>query len=354
MKHYAAWLIVLGMPLAGHAAEPIVEPGAAATQESRRFIPLDSARAAQTGPQSTAIAPKKKFYDLPSDRKSLQNGQMRIDRARAVPMPLQHTLAAEPVEKPREQPAWKPAEKPQPVEKPIPSAAAASFDDAEPESEEITGNTESYNPVLALFDTDGDAALPSFSDAMRGGGAGMGRVERHYVWPIPLSARQYVASGYGMRADPFHGRPTFHGGIDITADVGTPVLATADGQVITVDADANYGKYITLQHADGTFSRYGHLSEQRVEEGARVQAGQTIGAVGATGRATGSHLDYRVSKNGMKFDPLSVLSVPTSVAMKAGSPAAAAVAMRSRSAARVASNALPKRRMVIEVKQEDE
>ena len=85
-----------------------------------------------------------------------------------------------------------------------------------------------------------------------------------------------------------------------------------------------------------------------VREGERVKLGQVIGAVGATGHATGPHLDYRISKNGMKFDPLAVLSVPSSVPTKAGSAVQMAVAVQR--GTKVASNALPKRPMVIQVR----
>jgi hypothetical protein len=84
-----------------------------------------------------------------------------------------------------------------------------------------------------------------------------------------------------------------------------------------------------------------------------VRAGETIGAVGMTGRATGAHLDYRVSKDGMKFDPLAVLSVPTQVAVKVGSPVPIAVAVHDGheglAAAGIASHPTRKSPMVIEV-----
>jgi murein DD-endopeptidase MepM/ murein hydrolase activator NlpD len=225
----------------------------------------------------------------------------------------------------------------------------------ERESDDIEGVNEINNPVLALYGASEKQAFGSFREAMSGRGV---RLARHLIWPVALAARQYLSSGFGMRTDPFHGRPTFHGGIDIAAEVGTPVLATADAVVEQVTTDAGYGKYITLRHADGMLTRYGHLSAQMVSVGQRVRAGQPIGAVGSTGRSTGAHLDYRVSKDGVRYDPLSVLRVPANVAIKAtnigagmaqaAQPAApAAVAPRI---SNVASNPLPKRPMVIQVR----
>ena len=115
-----------------------------------------------------------------------------------------------------------------------------------------------------------------------------------------------------------------------------------------VTSDPRYGKYITLAHADGTLSRYGHLNSQNVREGQRVRGGQVIGSVGSTGRSTGPHLDYRVSRNNTKFDPLSILTLPSQVAFKSDKPRQPVVAVHS--GARVASNALPKQPMVIEVR----
>ncbi len=328
-------LVLLGvlLPLSLQAAEPLAL--ASTSADAPRFFPLDAA--ARAGSKRSAALPvvaAKRFYPLRSDAEQLKRGAMRIDRSQAAPVAAQHALALKPAAPDKG------------------AGAAAQMPGAEtlePESEEIAGNTETINPVLALF---GNEATPSsFREALSGKVAtSIAGLARHAGWPLPLSAKQYVSSTYGMRDDPFHHRPAFHGGIDIAADVGTPVLATADGTVTQRREDGNYGKYITLQHADGTLSRYGHLSAQTVSEGQVVRAGQLIGAVGATGRATGAHLDYRVSKNGTRFDPLAVLTIPASVALDTGAvkkPALAAVPVRG---ATVAQNALPRRPMVIQVR----
>lgn len=323
----ATLLSVLLLPVWGHAA------GAIAPQKSTvskpRTMSLDRYRGKDETANSIALAKQQKSYPLRSDRDRLHSGGMRIDRA--------HFNPSKPVT-PAAVPTTNMAS----------TTAHPDADQLAPESEAIVGLNESADPVLSLFDSGGE--LASFRDAM---GGAIGAIRSHVVWPVPLSAKQELSSGYGIRKDPFHGRPAFHGGIDIAAATGTPVLATANGIVTEVKNDVNYGKYITVQHADGALSRYGHLSGQNVTVGEQVRAGQTIGAVGTSGRSTGPHLDYRISKDGTKFDPLSVLSVPHTVAMAKGiSPMheAAAAVSKKNSATRIASNAIPRGPMVIKVR----
>lgn len=298
--------------------------------DTKKFLPLErGAGQVRTIENGVALVKPTKTYGMRSDKSELKNGFMRLDRAaRATASP--QTV-------------------PRVAENQSVKVTAGIPENVEPESEEIQGNTESVDPVLALFDGGGDGTLSSFRDALRTGGQVVVDAARQNGWPIPLNVKQYISSGYGMRADPFHGRPTFHGGIDIVAPTGTPVLATADGEVTEVKTDMNYGKYVSLQHADGTISRYGHLGGQSVRVGQRVRAGQEIGEVGLTGRTTGAHLDYRVSKNGVKFDPLAVLAVPANVAMK-GEKSPTTTASSSRAATKVASNSVQKRPMVIQVR----
>lgn len=298
--------------------------------DTKKFFPISSQ--AQAGQQPIAL--KKNDATLRSDFRQMKNGFMRIDRARsAAPMMVVS---------------------PETQEKQVSAAQPVLLPGSEPiapESEEIAGNRERYDPVLALFGgQDAAGGGPSFRDAMLGTATPQppAGAQMHSGWPVPLSVPQYISSRYGMRSDPFTRRPTFHGGIDIAASEGTPVLATAEGDVVEVKVDANYGKYITLRHADGTRSRYGHLSAQEVREGQRVRTGQVIGAVGSTGRSTGAHLDYRVSRNEMKFDPLMILRVPAGITFGVGSAVADAAHRRAPSA-RVASNALAKRALVIKV-----
>lgn len=111
-----------------------------------------------------------------------------------------------------------------------------------------------------------------------------------------------------MRADPFHGKQRFHGGLDIAAPAGTAILATADGYVKETGYRAGLGNYVTLTHADGSESMYNHLQKAEARRGSFVRTGQTIGKLGSTGRSTGPHLDYRLSKGGQGIDPMTILA----------------------------------------------
>lgn len=123
-----------------------------------------------------------------------------------------------------------------------------------------------------------------------------------------------VSSGYGPRIDPLHGGRGFHDGIDLPGPLGAPVVAAADG-VVRVAGDApGYGRWIELGHPDGSITRYAHLSRIVVARGARVARGQVIGAIGSTGRSTGSHLHFEVRVAGVAVDPLRYLGTRSATA----------------------------------------
>jgi murein DD-endopeptidase MepM/ murein hydrolase activator NlpD len=124
------------------------------------------------------------------------------------------------------------------------------------------------------------------------------------TWPII----GWLTSGYGSRKDPFTGRPDFHSGLDISANRGTPIKATADGTVEAAAYQGNYGNAILIDHGFGLSTRYGHMSGFRVRTGQRVKRGEVIGYVGATGRATSSHLHYEILLNGQAINPLRLLA----------------------------------------------
>ncbi|MCX7038746.1 MAG: M23 family metallopeptidase [Spirochaetes bacterium] len=118
-----------------------------------------------------------------------------------------------------------------------------------------------------------------------------------------------ITSRYGMRADPFSGHPEFHNGLDIGAVEGTAVRAAREGTVSESGSSEILGKYLVLSHPGGWETVYGHLSSIRVTVGREVGAGQEIGAVGRTGRATGSHLHFEVRKKGSTTDPFPLLAI---------------------------------------------
>jgi murein DD-endopeptidase MepM/ murein hydrolase activator NlpD len=126
------------------------------------------------------------------------------------------------------------------------------------------------------------------------------------IWP----AHGWLTDSFGGRTDPFTGEQGFHQGIDISADKGNPVYATADATVDSATYTGDYGNLVVLRHAFGLLTRYGHLSKFVVRSGQPVKRGDVIGYVGATGRATGSHLHYEILANGKLINPLQLLSQP--------------------------------------------
>lgn len=126
------------------------------------------------------------------------------------------------------------------------------------------------------------------------------------IWPT----HGWLSSSMGNRSDPFTGEKDFHPGLDISADKGDPVYATADGKVVNASAAGNYGNLVVLDHGYGLETRYGHLSAFKVKLGQTVKRGDLLGLVGSTGRATSSHLHYEVRANGRILNPLQLLLNP--------------------------------------------
>jgi murein DD-endopeptidase MepM/ murein hydrolase activator NlpD len=94
-----------------------------------------------------------------------------------------------------------------------------------------------------------------------------------------------------------------HRGLDIAADIGTPIRSPATGIVTAATVDSGYGKVITVDHGHGIVTRYGHCSQMYVKAGQKVRRGDVIGAVGNTGRSTGPHLHYEVRLQGVPVNP---------------------------------------------------
>ena len=120
------------------------------------------------------------------------------------------------------------------------------------------------------------------------------------IWP----ARGDVSSPYGMR---WNGSD-FHPGIDIANDMGTPIVATADGVVTTAGWNSGgYGNMVDIDHGNGIMTRYGHAMQVAVVAGQHVRRGQVIAYMGSTGFSTGPHVHYEVRINGQPVNPVSYL-----------------------------------------------
>ena len=126
------------------------------------------------------------------------------------------------------------------------------------------------------------------------------------IWPT----HGWLSSSMGNRADPLTGEKDFHPGLDISADKGDPVYATADGKVSSAAMAGNYGNLVVIDHGFGIETRYGHLSAFKVHDGQAVKRGDLLGLVGMTGRTTGAHLHYEVRANGRILNPLQLLLNP--------------------------------------------
>jgi murein DD-endopeptidase MepM/ murein hydrolase activator NlpD len=123
-----------------------------------------------------------------------------------------------------------------------------------------------------------------------------------YFFPVLGGGR--ITSGFGPRVAPVGGASTNHGGIDIAAAAGTPVLAPIGGTILNAGYSGASGNRILLRGDDGNIFGFRHLQGFDVKPGMQVFAGQQIGRVGSTGRSTGNHLHYDVSSGGVKVDPL--------------------------------------------------
>lgn len=119
----------------------------------------------------------------------------------------------------------------------------------------------------------------------------------------PVIGEVEFTSGFGVRSDPFLGRPAMHTGLDFRAATGDPVRATANGKVVSSGWSGGYGRMVEIDHGNGLSTRYGHLSEINVKVGDQIRIGQVIGAVGSTGRSTGPHLHYETRIDGDAVDP---------------------------------------------------
>ncbi len=123
--------------------------------------------------------------------------------------------------------------------------------------------------------------------------------------PIP----EVLSSGYGWRDDPIRHTWKFHGGTDFPSDPGTPVDVAGDGVVAFAGRQNGYGNVIYVDHGGGVVTLYGHLRRIETKKGDTVAAGERIGQVGSTGRATGPHLHFEVRLDGRPVDPVLAMHV---------------------------------------------
>jgi murein DD-endopeptidase MepM/ murein hydrolase activator NlpD len=120
------------------------------------------------------------------------------------------------------------------------------------------------------------------------------------AWPV----HGWISSSFGSRLSPFSGSESFHAGIDIAKDAGSPIRATADGRVIYAGWNGGYGKWVVIDHGNGIATVYGHNSELKVSPGQKVRRGTIIALMGSTGESTGPHCHYEVRIRGVAVNPM--------------------------------------------------
>ena len=125
------------------------------------------------------------------------------------------------------------------------------------------------------------------------------------IQPVSNEDLTRMASGYGMRSDPFTKVRKMHWGMDFTAPRGTPVYASGDGVIVRADSGSSgYGKHIRIDHGYGYLSLYAHLYKYNVKKNQKVKRGDLIGFVGSTGRSEAPHLHYEIFKDGNRINPI--------------------------------------------------
>ncbi|MBP9952569.1 MAG: M23 family metallopeptidase [Cypionkella sp.] len=132
-----------------------------------------------------------------------------------------------------------------------------------------------------------------------------------FMMPVRTAIR--YTSGFGGRDDPFGRGVRRHEGQDMAGDYGAPIYATADGVITYAGWENGYGRLIKIQHEFGIETRYGHLSQIRVNVGQRVSRGDKIGDMGNSGRSTGTHLHYEIRLSGTAINPMTFIKAAQNV-----------------------------------------
>jgi murein DD-endopeptidase MepM/ murein hydrolase activator NlpD len=127
----------------------------------------------------------------------------------------------------------------------------------------------------------------------------------------PVEGEIETSSSFGVRVDPFLGKPAMHTGIDFRGENGEGIRVTAAGTVVSAGWSGGYGRMVEVDHGNGLSTRYGHLSEIDVHVGQVLKTGQVVGRMGSTGRSTGPHLHYETRIDGEAVDPQRFLRAGT-------------------------------------------
>ena len=141
-----------------------------------------------------------------------------------------------------------------------------------------------------------------------GGSGGSGGTGGGGGWVVPCSYTS-ITSPFGYRKAPTSGASTYHQGVDLDTGTGWPVVAARAGVVIAAGYNGSAGNYVKIDHRDGFTSIYMHLNSFCVSAGQIVSAGENIGTTGATGTATGDHLHFGITLNGVYVNPCNYVAL---------------------------------------------
>jgi murein DD-endopeptidase MepM/ murein hydrolase activator NlpD len=171
--------------------------------------------------------------------------------------------------------------------------------------------------------------LPTFQESLEQynflKSANISRFHRSYpmLWKAKVSPDLWPVDGkligsFGKRSDPFSGEQTWHFGVDLSAPIGSPIRAAADGTVVEASyTGGGFGRLVVIDHGEGVRTFYAHLSRIDVIAGQEIRRGEVVGALGRSGRTTAPHLHYEVRLGGQPVNPYSFLS-RSNVARAAG------------------------------------
>lgn len=167
-----------------------------------------------------------------------------------------------------------------------------------------------YVPPTTQAPSGGDSSSSSGSSSSGSSSSGSSNssVNVGSSWIVPCSYKK-LTSPFGLRESPTAGASTFHQGVDLSADAGTPIVASRGGTVTVASYSNSAGYYVTINHGDGYSSIYMHMTNYIVSAGQKVNQGQTIGYVGKTGIATGNHLHFGIAYNGSYQNPCNYVSL---------------------------------------------
>jgi murein DD-endopeptidase MepM/ murein hydrolase activator NlpD len=130
------------------------------------------------------------------------------------------------------------------------------------------------------------------------------KIPKNVIVPV----KGIITSRFGTRTHPLFNKELFHSGVDIDAPIGTEVQAVLDGEVVKIENNETYGRFVKVAHSDELYSVYAHLNETSVKIGRKIRRGETVGKLGNTGKTSGAHLHFELWRRDKVVDPMKYLN----------------------------------------------